>query len=332
MKAMAAWTVLPLFSAIEHSILYGALVSIAYALVGGLVVFGLSPWLWPRTWAEVERALPIDQFERRRSDITVVLLGLVPLFAIESLGAMTWFMQFPPWFQKVWGMAILMLAMSMVLSVAWGVAVLAWRRSLPVKSTSHGAFPWERGLTGSLTGHRPSLSATMALVVLPMIRGSAQRSGRFFILCLFALLMTVAGMAVWTEYSSWWLATFAVLAQIVLTRLNVLVAADLVPLHEECVNLPIRPSFFVRTRRTAVMTPLFVGQVFLSAAIFLGAIAVRPSVFIAYLLASAVGVLALVMAASTRAAPGAREDPLARVSWWLLILVISVALASEVVA
>jgi hypothetical protein len=225
-----------------------------------------------------------------------------------------------------------MLAVSMLLSVAFGVAILDWRRGLPVKSTSDWAFPRERALGSSWAGNHKTLSVAMALVVLPMVRGSAQRSGRFLIFGLFALLMVVLGIAVWPAYLSWWLAAFAALAQIVLTRLNVLVAADLGPLHEECVNFPIRPSFLLLARRAAVMTPLILGQIVLSAVVFLAALPVRAPVFIAYLLASMLGVMGLVIAASTRSVPGVREDPAARVAWWLLILVISVALASEVVA
>ena len=332
MMAMAAWTVLPLFSAVQHSLLHGAFLTIAYALVAGAIVLGLSPWLWPRSWAEVERALPIDRVERRRSDITVVLLGLAPLFAICALGTVIWLLQFPPWFQKIWGVAIFMLAVSMLLSVAFGVAILDWRRGLPVKSTSDWAFPRKRSLGNSWAGHHKTLSVAMALVVLPMVRGSAQRSGRLFIVGLFAMLMIVSAIAVWPTYLSWWLAAFATLAQMVLTRLNVLVAADLGPLHEECVNFPIRPSLLILARRAAVMTPLFFGQIVLSAVVFLAALPVRAPVFIAYLLASMLGVMGLVIAASTETVPGVREDPAARVAWWLLILVISVALASEVVA
>jgi hypothetical protein len=69
----------------------------------------------------------------------------------------------------------------------------------------------------------------------------------------------------------------------------------------------------------------------LSAAIGLGNVNVKPSVFAAYLLAGLLCNLALVIAASTKARPGTREDPAARVSWWLVTLVLSIALASEVV-
>jgi hypothetical protein len=80
------------------------------------------------------------------------------------------------------------------------------------------------------------------------------------------------------------------------------------------------------------MLPLVAGQLFLTAAIYLGTVPVKPSVFVAYLLATMLGNLALVVAAAAQPVPGVREDPAARVSWWLVILVVSIALASEVVS
>jgi hypothetical protein len=79
------------------------------------------------------------------------------------------------------------------------------------------------------------------------------------------------------------------------------------------------------------MAPLVAGQLLLSTAIGLGKVNVNPTIFAAYLLASLLCNLALVVAASTKAPPGTREDPAARASWWLVTLVLSIALASEVV-
>jgi hypothetical protein len=115
------------------------------------------------------------------------------------------------------------------------------------------------------------------------------------------------------------------------TRLNVVVAADMEPLHEACSALPISPSRLKLARRVLVMVPLVAGQLLLSAAIGLGKVNVNPTIFAAYLLASLLCNLALVVAASTKAPPGTREDPAARASWWLVTLVLSIALASEVV-
>ena len=332
MLAMAAWSVTPLFQAAQQSALHGAVLTIGYALLGGMIVLGLSPWLWPRTWAEAERALPIDESERRRSDFTVVMLGLTPLFAIYTLGTVIWLVQFPAWLQAVWARGIFMLAVSMALSAALGVAVLQWRRGLPPKSTRAWAYRDGQRRVGHWSGqHHQSLSSAMALVVLPLVRGPAQRSGRFFALTLVALASCAAALIGLPHFASWWLAAFAALAQTMVTRLNVVVAADLEPLHEACAALPISPARLKVARRAVVMLPFVAGQLCLMAAVCLGAVTVKQSVFITFLLASLLGNLALVVAASAQPVPGVREDPAARVSWWLVILVLSVALASEVV-
>jgi hypothetical protein len=331
MMAIAAWAVTPLFQAAQHSIIQGSLLTLGYALLGGAIVLGLSPWLWPRAWAEAEQALPIDKTDRRRSDVIVVLLALTPLFTIYALGTVSWFVQFPVWLQEVWARAILMFAVAMALAVGLGTAVLERRRTLPPKSTARWRFRAKQRVSG--LHHNPShrLSAAMALVILPMLRGPAQRSGRFFAWTLATLVGCVLALFAAPRLASWWLAAFAALAQAMVTRLNVVVAADMEPLHEACSALPISPSTLKFARRVLVLAPLVAGQLLLSAAIGLGNVNVRSSIFATYLLASLLCNLALVIAVSTKAPLGTREDPAARASWWLVTLVLSIALASEVV-
>jgi hypothetical protein len=331
MMAMAAWSVTPLFQAAQQSAFHGVVMTIGYAILGSMIVLGLSPWLWPRAWSEAERALPIGAPERRRSDLTVVMLGLTPLFAIYSLGTVIWLVQFPSWLQEVWARGIFMLTVSMGLSVALGVAILQLRRGLTPKSIPVWSSRTGKRRSGHLSEHHRNLSSTMALVVLPLVRGPAQRSGRFSGWTLATLVSCVAALMGFPHLASWWLAAFAVLAQAMVTRLNVVVTADMEPLHEACAVLPIRPKWLTVARRVVVMVPLVVGQLFLIAAIVIGMVPVKPSVFTMYLLTSLLGNLALVVASSAPLAPGVREDPAARVSWWLVILVTSVALASEVV-
>jgi hypothetical protein len=331
MMAIAAWSVAPLFQAARHSIVQSSLLTLGYALLGGAIILGLSPWLWPRAWAEAERALPIDKTNRRRSDVIVVMLGLTPVFTIYLLGTVIWFVQFPAWFQEVWARAIFMLTFAIGLSVALGVTVLEWRRKLLPNSNTGWRFRARQRVSGLRNNPSHRLSTAMALVILPMFRGPAKRSGRFFAWTLATLMGCVLALVAAPRFASWWLAAFAAIAQVMVTRLNVVLAADMEPLHEACAALPISPSWLKFARRVAVMAPLVAGQLLLSAAIGLGKVNVKPSIFAAYVLASLLCNLALVVAASTKALPGAREDPAARVSWWLVTLVVSVALASEVV-
>jgi hypothetical protein len=146
-----------------------------------------------------------------------------------------------------------------------------------------------------------------------------------------ALASCVAALVGSPHFASWWLAAFAAISQAMVTRLNVVVAADMEPLHEASAVLPISPVWLKVVRRAVVMLPLVAGQLFLIAAINLGTVPVKPSVFTMYLLASLLGNFALVVAASAPPVPGVREDPAARVSWWLVILVSTIALGSEVV-
>ena len=331
MMAMAAWSVTPIFQAAQQSVFYGAVFTVAYALFGGMIVLGLCPWLWPRAWAEAERALPIDSSERRRSDVTVIMLGLTPLFAIYTLGTGIWLVQFPAWFQEIWARGTFMLTVSMTLSVVLGVGILHWRRGLPEKSTPVLSYRRGSPLMAHQFTQRQSLSATIAVVILPLVRGPAQRSGRFFVLTLVLLGTCAAATIALPHFASWCLAAFAAIAQMMVTRLNVVVSADMEPLHEACAALPVNPVRLKVARQAVVMLPLAAGQLFLIGAIYVGTVPVKPSVFVTYLLAILLGNLALVVAASARPAAGVRYDPAARVSWWIVILVLCVAVASEVV-
>jgi hypothetical protein len=334
MIALAAVSVMPLFHAAQQSAFYGALMTIEYALLGGALVLGLSPWLWPRAWADAEHALPIEKSERRRSDLTVVIFGLSPIFAIYALGTVNCLVHLPTWMQAIWGQAIFMLLASMGLSVALGFAILQWRRGLspnlmPVRYSRSAA---RRAVCRA--GHPQRLSCEKALVVLPLLRGPAQRSFRFFtltVLTVLALLTCAVAPIRFPNLASCWLAAFAAFAQAMVTRLNVLVAADLEPMHAACATLPIHPTRLKWARRAVVMLPLSVGQLFLIAAISFGPVPIRPLVFTMYLLAMQLGNGALVVAASAPPVPGMRDDSAARVSGWLLVLALPIAITSEVV-
>lgn len=329
--ALAAWSVLPLFQAARQSIGQALMLTLGYALVGGMVVWGLSPVLWPRAWAEAERALPIAERERRLSDLTVVLLGLTPLFAVYFAGAAIWLVKAPAWFQLVQSWALIMLFTSMALSLAFGVAILWWRRGLPLTSTP--VWPGRKGRRHAVSASsgRQTLSSAMALVVIPLWRGPAQRSGRFFLLSLLALLTCDAGLMVWPLHASWWLAAFAALAQALMTRLNVLVSTELGALHDACAALPITGRWLQTARHAVVIAPLIIGQAMLLAALAYSPVAVQTTVWVAYLVALPLGNMALVAASSARSKMQQSEDAAALVSWWLVILVLSLALASEVV-
>ena len=331
MMAMAAAPVAPLFQAAQQPPIHGLVLTIGYALLGGMIVLSLSPWLWPRAWAQAERSLPIAVADRRGSDLTVVVWGLTPLFIVYTLGTAIWFIQFPAWFRHVWPQAVAMLVVSMGLSIVLGVAILEGRRHLLRGATSGRGYRPERKLSMRWPARRHYLPSTVALVLLPMVRGPAQRGGWFFAWTCAALVACAAALVATPRLAPWWLAAFAVLAQTMITWLNVVIVADLEPLHQGSVALPIRPWHLKWTRRAVALAPLVTGQIVLCAAICLAKVAIKPATFTTYLLASLLGNLALVTAASSTPVLGVQEIPTARVSWWLVVLVATLAIASEVI-
>ena len=331
MTAFAAWSVLPLFQSATQPIGQAFLMTFGYALVGGMLVWGLSPVLWPRAWAEAERALPIVERAQRVSDLIVVLLGLTPLFAVYLAGATIWLVEAPAWFQPVQSWALGMLFTSMALSIVFGVAIVARRRGLAASSTPAWSGRKSHGPARRTSSMQQTMSSAAALVVIPLWRGPAQRSGRFFLLSFLALLICVASLMVWPMYAPWWLAAFAALAQVLISRLNVLVSAELGPLHDACAALPITGLWLQTARHVIVMAPLIISQIMLLMTLTYSPVAIKPAVWVIYLVALPLGNMALVMASSARTEMQRSADAAALVSWWLLVLVVSLALASEVV-
>lgn len=171
----------------------------------------------------------------------------------------------------------------------------------------------------------------MALVVLPLIRGTANRSARLFGLILTVLVGSVVILLLFPKWASWTLVTFAVLSQIMVTRLNVVVKEETAHLVEGCAFVPISPNWIKKALRVLVMLPLLLGIVILMIAIIFGGIPVKLTVLSIFLLFIFLGNLSLVVASSNPPSLMLKEDPIANVSWWLLTLLISVALATEVV-
>lgn len=325
MAALAGWTVLPLLQAAQHSVWSALATALGYGLVGAMLVWGLSPVLWSRQWALAERALPLDQGARRRSDVTVVVLGLTPLFGVYVAGAVVWAAQAPTWLREVWGQALVLLGASAALSVSLGVGILEWRRSLP--ATSLSTLP--RRHTALKPQGRQIVSVASALFWLPLRRGPALRSGRFMLMCLLAFLTGALGLAYAPHLANGWLAAFAALAQILTTRLYVLLRTELGPLHTACAALAIPPDELRRSRQALALCPTLLGTVLMVCTLLSQRVEVHPAVFTAYALAVLGSNTALVLAAPSRPGAPQTEGSAARISWWLLVLVIQVALASE---
>jgi len=324
MSGLTAWSVLPLMRASQEPLGWIPVVAAAHSLAGAVIVWGLRPVLWSRAWSEAENALPIDPAQRRMSDLLVVTLGLAPLFCAYIAGTVVWVGRSPAWMQGGWALSFFGLMLSMALSVAWGSLILSSMRRPP------RAAPAGRVRKTTFTATRQRMSPIAALVVLPLLRGPAGRAGRLLLASVVALLLVDAALWRWTEFASWWLAAFAALALVLTTRLNGVVTSDLTPVHLACAQLPLAPATLLRARRVVALLPQFIGQLMLLVALLPARHSVRPAVLAAFMLTAIAGAIHQVV--TTTAIEGQREqDPAHRVSIWLFILVLLVALASEVI-
>ncbi len=329
--ALAAASVLPLLHAAQQDPLTALFITLAYTLAGGGLVWGLAPLLWPRAWAEVERALPLAPGDQRLSDLATVLLGLTPLFAVYLAGAAIWWAKSPPWLLAVWARALGLLITAMALSVALGVAILWRRRSLPVSATS------QRRASDGAHGRSPTPGPRLwvvarALLWLPLWRGRAHRSAHFLGLNLLTLWACASGLTLWPQHAAWWLAAFALLAQAFSTRSSSLLHSEREPLHAACAALPLSALWLSRSRQIVALAPLLSGLLALCLALAWACPFVQPEVLCAYAAVMLGGNVALNATAARNSASPRKEDAAARVTWWLVIAVLQIALASEVVA
>lgn len=328
--ALASLFVAPLLQAPQQSLLYAFLIFLGYGVLGGLIIWRLSSLILPLDWAEAERALPVDQVEQTKSDLLVITLCLAPLIALYALGSVIWFLKFPAWLQEDWGKSILILFGSIGFSILLGYAILnSLRDSGSVSIFSLPVHP-PKSPTDFLSYKQPSLTSLMALVILPMVRGSAQRSAKLYLYTLVLLLGCVVALLLLPKWGSWALASFAICSQIMLNRLNVEVKLEMTLISEACNYLPLQSGWLNKALRYFVLMPYVLGILFLCAGLMISEVQISYLVLSVFLLFGFFGNLALIVSSSKPPMLGQREDPAANVSWWLLILAVSIALSTEV--
>lgn len=331
MAALVAWSVLGLFHAASQGLGQGLLAAGLHALVGAGVVLALRPVLWPVSWAQAEQALPLTQRERLGSDAIVVALALLPLFAIYVAGAATWLMPPPAWLQEAKSTALLMLALSMALSHALGMGVLYHLRHPAQRALRH-----PRALLASFAVNMLSRRQHPAwpLVLWPLLRGPAQRSGRWLvglILVLLGLELMIA-RAHWqlagVDGALWGLFLWSLVSMAGSSRLQALIGRELAPLHAACAPLPLSPQRLLWARRGLGLMPLVLGLCALPLALWLSARPIHPTVAGLYLLASLLGHAWQLSPPAESVTPQAQSQN--QTVRWVLTLVVLLALASEV--
>ena len=322
--AVAAWLVLPLFVSASHGAWLAAGIAMQ-GLAGGLVAVALSPLLWQRTWADAERALPIAPGLRLASDAAMVAMALAPLLLLCTVGAVTLLGHRPAWLLPYRDRAIAALLAAVALSIALGTAFLQWQR----RSGDRGARAEFSGVQRQRTSaadalHVSTLRWPRALVWWPLWRGPARRTGLGLWLGTATLCVPAVGLALITGFTGWWLAGFATLALVSSSVLDAVARKEFADLHEACRPLPIKPTSLGRMRASIALAPLLPGLATLPIALAVSHVAVRPLVLAGYVVAC-IGSCALEVAATAR-------DAQSKASRWLLVLIVAVALASEVAA
>jgi hypothetical protein len=313
--AIASWSVLPLFQAAAHPRWLAPVVALQAA--GGVgLVWGMRPLLWPRAWADVERALPLPRDLVLRSDVAVVCAGLAPVGLVYAAGAVGLLTRRPAWLQGAEALALLGLALVWMLSVAGGVLLLQGMRRAPA-SGSASIEPPRRQPRNVVVKPRGWLRS---LLWQPLWRGPALRSGRSLLLGSAAMAATCIGLGRWPDDAGWFFAAFAAVALAAVTRFNALLRLELTPLFDDCLALPLAPSMLERSRSLLALLPMAIGMALLPPALPAGPW--RPGVFASYLASLVLG-----GAFETFTQPA---DPVGRSCRWLFFLVLAVVLASEV--
>ena len=322
--AVAAWLVLPLFVSASHGAWLGAGIAMQ-GLAGGLVAVALSPLLWQRTWADAERALPIAPGLRLASDAAMVAMALAPLLLLCTVGAVTLLGHRPAWLLPYRDRAIAALLAAVALSIALGTAFLQWQRRTGDRGARAEFSGVQRQRTSAADAlHVSTLRWPRALVWWPLWRGPARRTGLGLWLGTATLCVPAVGLALITGFTGWWLAGFATLALVSSSVLDAVARKEFADLHEACRPLPIKPTSLGRMRASIALAPLLPGLATLPIALAVSHVAVRPLVLAGYVVAC-IGSCALEVAATAR-------DAQSKASRWLLVLIVAVALASEVAA
>jgi len=323
LQAIAAVLVLPLFSASQHGwLLLPA--TLVQALAGTAAVWSARSLLWPSHWAESERALPLSRGETTRSDLLAVLMVLTPLMLLYVAGTVSVMAHRPAWLRPMQGRALAALGLAALLSLGLGAALLRWQRSY--RAGGAASRRDEDSVVPAVTGSTV-LSDWRALILLPLWRGPARRTGATLLAGSASLVLAAAlpGASGWPAGWPWLLAAWAAIALLAATRINHLARLELTEVLQACAVLPVNRRRLCRTRSVLGLLPLLPGL----AGVLVGIVIAPPAgLRLTVLLAWAV---ACVLACVIEVFAGRQAASEKSARWWFS-LVVCVCLASEVLA
>jgi hypothetical protein len=338
--AVAAWLVLPLFWASTQGA-WPLPATLLQAGAGAACIWGARSLLWPSAWAEAERALPIPRAATLRSDLLVVLLTLLPVGLLLVVGTASVLGHHPAWLLPTQGRALAALAVACAGAVMLGVALLQagrqpagrWARWRAPKGVALGVHRTESGGSACLPPGAAvaalrilsPLRWPLALLVLPLWRGPARRTGWTLLLGSAAVAVPALGLTLLQGGEPWWLVACSGLALLVATRVNHLARLETAELFDACRNLPVAPAPLQHARAALGLLAVLPGIVGLCTVALGGrAPGLRVAVLATWALACLGGCTVEVLSAPADAATKAGR--------WLFTLVLCICLATEVLA
>jgi hypothetical protein len=174
-----------------------------------------------------------------------------------------------------------------------------------------------------------------ALMYWPLVRGPAQRSGRWLV----GLTLTLLGLELALVCARWRLAgvdgvlwcmfLWSLVSMAGSSRLHALIQRELAPLHAACTQLPLSQQRLLWLRRGLGLLPLVFGLCAMPLALTLGTWPVRHTVAALYLLASLLGHAWQFDAPRPTRQVNLQIQSQNQAVRWVLTLVLLLALASE---
>lgn len=326
LQALAAWLVLPLFWAVAQGPLWALAGLLLHTLAGAGLLWGARQWLWPAQWAEQERALPIAPSAQTRSDLRLIFLALLPWCVMCVGGAAVWLVRRPAWLAGHEGRAALALLAALAGAMALGVLMQRLRRKPP--PSGRPALPRQPAAAHprSMAVQRPwaVVAWPRALLWWPLWRGVAPRSMRALALAVVVVFTLAAAAAVLPRAAPWWLAALGLAALVAVSRLKVLTQLELVPLLDACTPLPLSAIHLRAAQQALAALPLLLGVAAMLGTLWLVVPAgqLRGGRVLAWAMC--------VVVAGAMELRWAQPDAGVRSARWLFMLVLSVALGSEV--
>ena len=241
-------------------------------------------------------------------------------------GAAVWLVRRPAWLAGHEGRAALALLAALAGAMALGVLMQRLRRKPP--PSGRPALPRQPA-----AAHPRSMAVQRqwavvawprALLWWPLWRGVAPRSMRALALAVVVVFTLAAAAAVVPRAAPWWLATLSLAALVAVSRLKVLTQLELAPLLDACTPLPLSAIHLRAAQQALAALPLLLGVAAMLGTLWLVVPAgqLRGGRVLAWAVC--------VASAGAMELRWTQPDAGVRSARWLFMLVLSVALGSEV--